>query len=102
MDRYVLGSAAIGDLEEIWEFIARDNPRAADRWIDRLFETFKALARAPGMGHRREDLTGFPVLFFPVDAYLVIYRLAGKQIEIVAVAQGSRDVPSFLHHRDLK
>jgi hypothetical protein len=27
----------------------------------------------PGMGHRREDLTPCPILFWPVGAYLIIY-----------------------------
>jgi len=34
----------------------------------------EALGRTPGMGHRREDLTPYPVLFWPVGACLIIYR----------------------------
>ena len=51
------------------------------------------------MGHRREDLTSFPVLFWPVGAYLVIYRAERQPIEIVVVTQGSRDIPAFLRRR---
>ena len=51
------------------------------------------------MAHRREDLTSFPVLFWPVGAYLIIYRVEGHPIEIVAVTQGSRDIPAFLRRR---
>ena len=42
-----------------------------------------------------------PVLFWPVGNYLIIYRLvsASAPIEIVAITQGSRDIPSFLHRR---
>jgi len=50
------------------------------------------------MGHRREDLTRYPVLFWPVDTFL-IYRDERPPIEIVAVTQGSRDIPAFLSHR---
>jgi hypothetical protein len=46
------------------------------------------------VGHRREDLTPYPVLFWPVAAYLVIYRAERQPIEIVAVTQGSRDIPA--------
>ena len=49
------------------------------------------------MGHRREDLTDHPVLFRPVGAYLIIYRAERRPIEIVAVTQGSRDIPAFLN-----
>lgn len=49
------------------------------------------------MGHRREDLTSSAVLFWPVGAYLIIYRAAERRpVEIVAVTQGSRDIPGFL------
>jgi plasmid stabilization system protein ParE len=51
------------------------------------------------MGHRRDDLTRFPVLFWPVGAYLIVYRVQEGLIEIVAVTQGSRDIPSFIRQR---
>jgi plasmid stabilization system protein ParE len=34
-----------------------------------------------------------------VGAYLVINRATSRHIEIVAVTQGSRDIPAFLQHR---
>ena len=99
MNGYVLSADADFDLDEIWEYIAADNLDAADRWIGKLFDAFKALGAKPGLGHRREDLTPFPVLFWPVGAYLIIYRAGRRPIEIVAVTQGSRDIPAFLGRR---
>jgi plasmid stabilization system protein ParE len=96
---YILGKAVEFDLDEIWEYIAADNIDAADRWIGKLFDAFEALGQTPGMGHRREDLTVYPVLFWPVGAYLIIYRAEHRPIEIVAVTQGSRDIPAFLNRR---
>ena len=84
---------------DIWEYIAQDNVDAADRWIEKLFNAFEAIGNAPGIGHKREDLTGHPVLFFPVGAYLIIYRATRKPAEIVAITQGSRDIPSFQRRR---
>jgi plasmid stabilization system protein ParE len=74
MTGYVLGNDAAIDLEEIWGYIAADDVDAADRWIGKLFDAFEALGNAPGMGHKREDLTAYPVLFWPVGNYLIIYR----------------------------
>ena len=99
MSGYILGDDAVLDLEAIWDYIARDSIDAADRWIAKLFEAFEALGQNPGMGHKREDLTRFPILFWPVGAYLVIYRTQRSPIEIVAVTQGSRDIPRFLNRR---
>lgn len=65
MSTYVLGFDAELDLDQIWEYIARDSIDAADRWIDKLYSAFESLGRTPGMGHRREDLTRLPLLFWP-------------------------------------
>ena len=99
MSGYILSADADFDLDSVWEYIAADSIDAADRWIEKLFDAFEALGQTPGMGHKREDLTPYPVLFWPVGAYLIIYRAARRPIEIVAVTQGSRDIPAFLHRR---
>lgn len=99
MSSYILGADTELDLNYIWEYIARDNIDAADGWIGKLFDAFESLGRTPGMGHTRTDLTSYPVLFWPVGAYYVIYRAERRPVEIVAVTQGSRDIPAFLHRR---
>jgi len=38
-------------------------------------------------------------MFWPVGAYLIIYRADRLPVEIVAVTQGSRDIPAFLRRR---
>ena len=99
MKEYVLSAGAVLDLDEIWEYIAQDGIDAADGWVSKLFDAFDSLARNPGIGHKREDLTAYPVLFWPVGAYLIIYRAQTSFIEIVAVTQGPRDIPTFLGQR---
>lgn len=99
MNKYRLGEAVAVDMEAIWEYIAADDVDAADRWIDRLFAAFERLATNPAIGHKRRDLTRAEMLFWPVGAYFVIYRVIGTTVEIVAVTQGSRDVPMFLSQR---
>jgi plasmid stabilization system protein ParE len=99
MSGYVLSEDAVLDLDAIWDFIAADSIDAADRWTDKLFEMFEAIGQTPGIGHLRTDLTSQPVLFFPVDAYLIIYRVTRPIVEIVAVTQGARDIPSLLRRR---
>ncbi len=59
----------------------------------------RLFGQTPGIGHKREDLTYYPVLFFPVGAYLIVYRVINQRVEIVAITQGARDIPSFLHRR---
>lgn len=57
------------------------------------------LLETPGIGHRRDDLTSYPVLFWPVGGYLIIYRAKSQPVEIVAVTQGAGDIPAFLMRR---
>ncbi len=99
MSGYKLGRDVEQDLDDIWEFVAADNIDAADRLIAKFFDAFEALARMPGMGHQRKDLTQLAVLFWPVGNYLVIYHAERTPIEIVAVVHGKRDVPTFLRQR---
>ena len=97
---YFISPDAYLDLDEIWDDIALDSPDAADHWIGRLFEAFEALGQTPSMGHTRSDLTDFPVLFWPVGRYMVIYLIDREEaVEIVAVSQGSRDIPLLLRRK---
>ncbi len=99
MTQYILSFDADRDLDGIWDYIAEDNIDAADQWIARLFEAFAAIGDSPGIGHKRQDLTAYPVLFWPVGAYLIVYRATSRPVEIVGVTQGARDVPAFLQER---
>lgn len=106
MKRFLVAPEAVQDLQEIWQYIAEDNLLAADRMVERFYSTFLRLASSPGIGHSREDLAETrPLLFFPVGNYLIVYRSINRRkmpIEIVAVVQGNRDVPVFLHRRNVQ
>ena len=51
-----LSDQAKEDLVEIWEFIAQENPTAADRLLQKLVTQYKSLAGNPGMGRLRAEL----------------------------------------------
>ena len=77
------------DLIDIWAYIARDNPSAADRLLDALDEKSQALARNPQMGMAREDIAP-GVRHLPVGNYLILYRDIGDGIEVVRYVHGMR------------
>jgi plasmid stabilization system protein ParE len=99
MSGYVLSSEALLELDVIWSYIAQDKPEAADRWIANLLDACETLSRNPQLGHPRVELTDKSLLFWPVGVYLLVYRILSDRIEIVAVTQGARDIPSYLHKR---
>jgi toxin ParE1/3/4 len=60
------------DLEKIVEFIARDDPAAAERFGLALIDKAEALAQAPKIGPLLPQKQS--VRFLPFGAYLIIYR----------------------------
>lgn len=98
MTRFDVAPEAIGDLQEIWNFIAQDSIEAADRVLEEFDHAFHQLAEMPGMGHLREDLTSRDVLFWTVRSYLVIYR-ATVPLLVIAVLHGKRNVTKILRER---
>jgi toxin ParE1/3/4 len=58
---YVLTPSAKADLEEIWRFIAEDNPEEADKLETDIYDACEVLARHPEMGSQRPAWTSKPV-----------------------------------------
>jgi toxin ParE1/3/4 len=79
------------DLEELWFFIAQDDPIAADRWLDTLEEKIGLLADHPLMGPARPDIAR-ELRYHPVGNHLLLYRVIQGGIEIVRVVHGARDL----------
>ena len=78
------------DLDEIWEFIRRDNLDAADKVIADILASIDALATFPNRGHKRPDLTSRPLRFILARDYLIAYAPEEKPLWIVAVMHGRR------------
>jgi toxin ParE1/3/4 len=94
---------AIFAIIDMAEYIGRDSPGAAERFLDAAKATFKRLEEMPGMGHLFESsearLTGVrvcPVKWFP--NHLIFYRPVQAGIEVLHVLHGSRDIDAILGH----
>ena len=86
---------AEADLDEIWLYIARDNPLAADSFVDKIEQRCKALAEFPRLGVSRDELR--PSLrSLTIDAYVVFYVEAEDGVEIIRVLQGMRDMEGLM------
>jgi plasmid stabilization system protein ParE len=79
------------DLDEIWEFIAQDNPTAADKVTEDIVAAIEALVSSPRMGHRRPDLTSRPLRFWSVHNFPIAYAPDENPLWIIAVIHGSRN-----------
>jgi plasmid stabilization system protein ParE len=91
MSEFVLHPDALKDLEEIWEYIAADNPDSADRVREEIYDTIKSLVPFPYVGHNRLDLTTRPLRFQTVREYVIAYAPDEKPLTVVAVLHGRRN-----------
>jgi plasmid stabilization system protein ParE len=57
MSGFVLHPDANNDLNEIWEYIARDNLDAVDRTIEEIYTKISGLVVFPKLGQQWPDLT---------------------------------------------
>ncbi|GJL54767.1 MAG: plasmid stabilization protein [Nitrospirales bacterium] len=94
MPKIVRRPLALQDLDDIWDYIAQDNPQAADHFIDTVEEKCRLLAEFPKLGTTCDSL--FPALrFFVIGKYLLFYLPLEAGIEVVRVLHGSRDLESL-------
>jgi toxin ParE1/3/4 len=84
---------AEADLDQLYDYIARDVPYYAEQFVDRLIEAVSVLQDHPRLGRRvpeaeeREDVRE---LIF--QSYRVIYLIEAEQVHILTVIHGSRDL----------
>ena len=79
------------DLIDIWLYISDDSPENADRFLDKLNEKAKKIAEFPDIGVGRPELTD-NLKSFPVDRYVLFYRVIPEGIELVRVLHSSKDI----------
>jgi toxin ParE1/3/4 len=91
----------IRDLIELATYIAEDNLDVSDRFLAAAEETFKQLAKTPGMGKLCQfshpnlaDVRQQPVKRF--RRYLVFYRPTDLGVEILRVIHSARDIEAIL------
>jgi len=84
------------DLQEIKDYIAIDNSKAALNLLSYFEKTFDNLAIMPNMGHLNKDLSKKDVLFWNVKKYIIVYRIKNFDIIILRVLSGYRDIISIL------
>lgn len=88
---FALHPEAFQDIDDIWEFIAKDSPDTADRVVDDIFAALATLVSSPHLGHPRSDLTSRPLRFWRVRDYLIAYAPEERLLWVLAVIHGRRN-----------
>jgi toxin ParE1/3/4 len=85
-------ATAVRDLEDIFDYIAKDRPVAAASLLDKLDHTISQLADFPEMGVVPKDdrlkRLGYRLLI--IENYLVFYVIKFETIQIRRIIHGAR------------
>ncbi len=92
---------ALADLREVYEFIARDSPRYAQRTTERITEAAARLARFPQLGEVLPEFAHLAYRQVVIGNYRLIHREDPHRdrVLVMAVIHASRDLPPILDSR---
>ena len=99
----LLTNDAARDLDEIYDYIARhDAPQKADYVLDQIEKTFSRLSESPERGASPQELLSLGIreyreVFF--KPYRIIYRVMDKNVYVLLIVDGRRDMQSLLQRR---
>ena len=83
---------ALRDLEEIGDFIARDDAIAAAKIVAAILDAAESLAAHPHLG-RAGRIAGTREFVVAHTQFVVPYRVVGDDVQILAVFHGARRWP---------
>lgn len=91
MKKCRLSPLAAADLAEIWNYIAKDDPDVADRFIRELMQRISMLSIRPQIGRKRGDLMA-ELRQFLYRRYNLFYTRIENGIEIMRILHAARDI----------
>ena len=101
--KVLLTTDAARDLGELYDYIARhDALRKADYVLEQIEKTLSKLSEFPERGAYPKELLAIGIreyreVFF--KPYRVIYRVVDKNVYVLLVVDGRRDMQSLLQRR---
>jgi len=99
----LLTKDAAGDLNELYDYIAaHDSPRKADHVLAQIEKTFSTLSKFPERGIYPKELLKIGIreyreVFF--KPYRIIYRVMEKNVYVLLIVDGRRDMHPLLQRR---
>lgn len=84
---------AIERMAEIGQYIAQDNPTAAEKWIQTIFEKVGQLESIPEGGRVVPEIARNDFRELLYRNYRIIYKLAEGKVSILTVRHGKQILP---------
>jgi len=96
MARLIWTEPALSDLDGIAEYIALDNPLAASRLVQKVFDRAARLEAHPKSGRRPPELAGTHYREVVVAPCRIFYRIEKDDVYILHVMRSERLLRSYL------
>ncbi len=88
---------AVRWLEEIHEYISRDNRNAAQKVIHGIYEKVQSLKKFPELGYRYQNEKEGEIRILLFGHYRIAYLIkTGNQIDILGVFHDALDIEQYL------
>lgn len=84
---------AIDRVAEIAEYIAMDNPDAAENWVDTVFKKVEDLKIFPESSRIVPETVNINIRELIYGNYRIIYRVEEKQLFVLTVRHGKQVLP---------
>ena len=98
MARLIWTEPALADLDGIAEYIALDNPGAASRFVQKVFDRVERLAVYPKSGKRPPELTGTHYREVVVAPCRIFYRVEKDDVFLLYLMRSERLLRPYLLH----
>ncbi len=92
--KVILSPGALADLQDIGDFIARDNLDAAASFVARLKARCFELGTFPNAGRKRDEIRAGYRSVAEGD-YLIFYCVSSEVVEVMHVLHGRRNMEKF-------
>ena len=83
-------------LKDIYDYIALDNPQAAEEVVDGIYSTAQLLKDHPEMGHKYQSPGFDNVRILLHGHYRIAYIILEKRIDILGVFHGALDIDKYM------
>ena len=99
----LLTNDAARDLDELYDYVAlHDAPQKADYVLGQIERAFSRLSKSPERGTHPKELRALGILeyreiFF--KPYRIIYRVIDKNVYVLLIVDGRRDMQTLLQRR---
>jgi addiction module RelE/StbE family toxin len=80
---------AAADLDNVFAYVANENPRAAADLVGQITAAIRRLARFPDLGHATKP-AGRQVMTVAKTRYRVFYRIREDEVRILTIRHTSR------------